>query len=104
MHRYIMYIYICMHHSRHQFLGIARLFCFQDLDKLHGRSRNVSRSGTAVRLVEWTRVSTCASRFSVNTLRGMQSDAGCHDTKRGKKQFKRCVPLSSDSGISKIDS
>ena len=49
-------------------------------------------------LAEWKRVGACASRFSVNILRGIRSDAGCHD----KKQFKRCVPLSSDSGISKI--
>ena len=59
---------------------------------------------TAVPLVERTRVGTCASRFSVNTLRGIQSDASCHDTKGSQLMFTRCVPLSSDCGISKIDS
>lgn len=112
------HIYIHMCHSRHQFLGIARLFCFQHLEKLDGRSRNASRSvylvrssplylealdefwySTAVPLVERTRVGTCASRLSVNTLRGIQSDASCHDTKGSQLMFKRCVPLSSDCGI-----
>lgn len=37
MNKDMLYIYMC--HSRYQFLGIARLFCFQDLDKLDGRSR-----------------------------------------------------------------
>lgn len=38
-----------MCYSRHQFLGIARLLRFQDLEKLDGRSRNASRSVYLVR-------------------------------------------------------